>query len=504
MQDADTGPIGQLKDGMRDITSIKGAINVLTWDQLTKMPPRGVAARAEQLAVLRRYEHARLTDPEIGALLARAEDAAAALDPDSDEAALVRIVRRDHDRAVKVPEELVFEIARTAALADRVWIDAREHNDFASFAPWLRKIVELDRRRTACLGYQEHPFDALVDEAEPGMTTASVRALFDQLRPQLLDLARTIAPRSGAVDDSVLFRDYDVTAQETLGRAVATQFGYDFNRGRLDRTVHPFEMAIARDDVRITTRYDPCFLSMSLMGTMHETGHALYEQGVSASLSGTPLCHGVSAGVHESQSRLWENYVGRSRPFWRYFFPRVRSAFPGVLDDQDPERFYRAVNKVKPSLIRVEADEVTYCLHIMWRFEMEIALLDGNLKVEDAPAAWNDAVQRYLGITPPNDTQGILQDIHWSGGLGGFQGYALGNIIAAQLWETLLTAHPDLPAQIEQGEFSTLLGWLGSTIYYHGRKFDPADLVTRVTGKPLQVEPYLRYLRAKFTDIYGV
>jgi carboxypeptidase Taq len=329
-----------------------------------------------------------------------------------------------------------------------------------------------------------------------------VRAVFSDLRPRLANLVGTIAPRIDAVDDAPLRRDFDEGTQERLGRQVAAMFGYDFQRGRLDRTTHPFETTFGRDDVRITTRYNTKFLPMALMGTMHETGHGLYEQGIGAAISHSPLGQGVSAGVHESQSRLWENYVGRGLPFWRYYYPTLQSAFPGVLNDVDLDTFYRAINKVYPSLIRVEADEVTYCLHIMFRFEMEISLLDGTIDVRDAPEAWNAAVREYLDVTPPTNAQGILQDVHWTGGFGGFQGYALGNIIAAQLWEAIHAAHPDLDDQIALGSFTTLLDWLHANIHQHGRKYDPADLLERATGAALSSDPYMRYLQAKFNAIY--
>jgi carboxypeptidase Taq len=491
-----------LKSALREIVDIHRATEVLAWDQLTYMPPGGAAGRADALATLEGIAHQRATSAKLGELLSRGEDAVAALDPESDDFNLVRVARRDYTRLSRLPESLVSELARTSALANAVWEVARKENDYASFAPWLQKNVELARQLCEHLGYQEQPFDALVDESEPGMTTASVRAIFSDLRPKLANLVATISPRIDEVDDAPLRRTYDEPTQERLGRQVAAMFGYDFQRGRLDRTTHPFEITFGRDDVRITTRYNTNFLPMALMGTMHETGHGLYEQGISPAISHSPLGHGVSAGVHESQSRLWENYVGRGLPFWRYFYPTLQAAFPGVLDDVDLNAFYRAINKVYPSLIRVEADEVTYCLHIMFRFELEIGLLDGTIGVKDAPEAWNASIKEYLGITPPTDAEGILQDVHWSGGFGGFQGYALGNIIAAQLWDAAHAAHPDLDEHIANGSFSPLLDWLRSNVHQHGRKYDPADLLQRATGTPLSSEPYMRYLQAKFYGIY--
>ena len=496
--------LDQLKMTFAEIGAINNAMAVLGWDQNTYMPPGGSAGRAEDLAVLAKLAHERLTSRRTGDLLKAAQDHAAGLDPASDDASLVRVAQRDYDREVKVPDSLVVEIARTSVLAESVWREARRRNDYLAFAPWIEKTVDLNRRLCEHVGYPEQPFDALVDYTEPGMTTNVVRAVFDELRPRLVDIVGKITPQADSVDDAVLHRHYDEATQERIGREVVARFGYDFNRGRLDRTTHPFETAFNRDDVRITTRYDSQFLNMALMGTMHEAGHGMYEQGISPALAQTPLTGGVSSGMHESQSRLWENFVGRGMPFWRFFYPTLQAAFPNSLDDVEMPHFYRAINKVCPSLIRVEADEVTYCLHIMFRFELEIALLDGKLAVKDAPAAWNEKVREYLGITPPNDTEGILQDIHWTSGLGGFQGYALGNIIAAQLWEAAHQAHPDLTQQFERGEFGTLLRWLNTNIHQHGRKFIPADLLQRATGSALSPQPYLRYLHRKYGEIYSL
>jgi carboxypeptidase Taq len=486
----ETPALVALKERLRTITALNRAANVLAWDQRTYMPAGGLQARAEQSAALRRLAHAHLVDPHVGDVIERAQDEVADLAAESDDACTVRIARRDYGFATRLPEEFVAQRSRQAALANGVWIEARRRDDFASFLP--------------CIGYAEHPMDALIAQLEPGMTTASVRALFADLRTALVPLVRRIAPRLARVDDSVLHRPYDEATQERIGKEVVTRFGYDFTRGRLDRTTHPFEIAIARDDVRITTRYSPNFLPMALMGTMHEAGHGMYEQGISPALDGLPLGRGASPGMHESQSRLWENFVGRSRPFCDYLFPRLQDAFPAALGEVAVETFYRAINKVHPSLIRVEADEVTYCLHIMMRFELEIALMDGSLDPEDAPRAWREMMREYLGIEPSNDREGVLQDIHWSSGLGGFQGYALGNIIAGQLWEAILAAHPTMPRQIAQGEFTTLLEWLSTNIYQYGRKYDPGDLVERATGSPLHTQPYLRYLQTKFGEIYDL
>lgn len=493
-----------LKERLRTIAALNHAASVLGWDQRTYMPRGGVQARAEQIAVLRRLAHAALADPRTGDLIERAQDEVADLPAEGDDASIVRVARRDHSVATRLPEAFVAERSRHASLSNAVWIEARKNDDFASFAPSLRATVEFSRRTADYLGYTDHPMDALIDQAEPGMTTASVRVLFADVRNTLVPMVRRITPQVGRIDDGVLHRAYDEATQERVGMEVVAGFGYDFTRGRLDRTTHPFAIALALDDVRITTRYSPRFLSMALMGTMHEAGHGMYEQGVSPALEGLPICRGASPGVHESQSRLWENFVGRSRPFWTYFFPRLQEAFPDALRDVDLETFYRAVNKVYPSLIRVEADEVTYCLHIMLRFDLEAALMDGSLAPEDTPGAWREKMREYLDVEPSSDREGVLQDIHWSQGLGGFQGYALGNIIAGQLWEAALAAHPDLPEQIARGEFATLLQWLRLNVHQHGRKYEPADLVERATGSPLHTKPYLHYLQTKFGEIYDL
>ena len=494
----------QLKSELRAIVALEHVEGVLAWDQRTHMPPGGIAARAEQQATLGALVHARRTDPRLGDLLEQAQEAVNEIDPESDDACLVRVALRDFRQDARIPPAFVAEQQRTATLANGVWIEARAASDFGRFAPWLRKSVENSRQLAEYLGYEQHPMDALIAQSEPGFTAATVAHLFDELRPALVALAGRIAPVTDRVDDALLHRGFDEAAQERLAHVVAARFGYDFSRGRLDRTTHPFEIAFSRDDVRITTRYSPTYLSMSLMGTMHETGHALYEQGIAPALDGTPLGHGASPGMHESQSRLWENFVGRSRPFAGYLLPLLRQTFPGVLDDVGPEGLYRALNRVSPSPIRVEADEVTYCLHIMLRFDLEMRLLDGRVRPEDAAEAWNAAMQDYLGLTPPNDRLGVLQDTHWSRAMGGFQGYALGNIIAAQLWESILTAHPEVPEAAARGEFGTLLDWLRANVYQYGRKFDPADLIERATGSPLRIEPYVHYLQAKFAELYGL
>lgn len=497
----------QFKQRMAEISAVGSAAAVLGWDQQTYMPPGGANARAAQLAALSKIIHEMATGEETARLLECSERETDALDPDADDRAFLRAARRDFDQAVKLPTALVAELSRTTALAFEQWAQARAENDWNRFAPWLDTILDLTRQAAEHLGYKDVLYNALLDQYEPGMTTAQAQAMFDAIKPPSVALVKAIVAKGpDAVDDSILFRDYEEAAQARVGEEIVRALGFDFSRGRQDRAVHPFCTSFTRADVRITTRYDQNFLPSSLYGSMHETGHGLYEQGIAERYTGNVLEGGASLGVHESQSRLWENLVGRSRPFVGHVFPKLQAAFPAALGDTDAERFYRAINKVAPSLIRVEADEVTYNLHILLRFEMENDLLEGRLSVSDAPAAWNAKMEQYLGLTPPDDAQGILQDVHWSGGMiGYFPTYSVGNILSVQLFEK---ANADLDGQIAgqigRGEFGPLLGWLRENVHQWGRKYLPTELVQRVTGGPLDPAPYLNYLHAKFGAIYGL
>jgi len=498
--------IEQLKQRMADVGTLQSSAAVLEWDQQTHMPPAGAERRSSQLALLSKLGHEMLTSTETGRLLAEAERGADALDADSDDAAYLRVARRDFDKAAKLPTKLVEEIAQVTALAHEQWAAARAGNDYKRFAPWLEKILDLERQVTDHLGYKNERYDALLDNYEPEMTAAQVRVMFDALKAPVVDLVKAIASRGpDAVNMEPLRRDFDEEKQRRFNESVIRAFGYDFNRGRQDRAVHPFCTSFTRDDVRITTRYDRNFLPMALFGTIHETGHALYDMGVAAKFDGNVLGGGASLGIHESQSRFWENLVGRSRGFWTHFYPALQAEFP-VLGDVDVETFYRAINRVEPSLIRVEADEITYNLHIMLRFEMEVDLLDGRLSVSDAPDAWNEKCRQYLGLTPPDDARGILQDVHWSfGGIGYFPTYTLGNVISVQLYEAAnQSLDGRIPDLIARGEFLVIREWLGQNVHQWGRKYTPAELVTRCTGRPPTPEPYLRYLKTKFGDIYGL
>lgn len=495
----------RLREILAEVDDLQRAASLLSWDQETYMPPGGVEARAQQLSTLSRLSHVRFTSDEVGKLLDELEGYAAGLDYDSDDAALFRVARRDYDLAHKVPAELVAEAAHAGSVARPAWIEARQKADFSIFAPFLKKNVELSRRQAEALGYEDHPYDALINVPEPGMTTAQLKGIFSRLREAIVPLVREIAARQDMVDASCLHGDFDEQKQLDFGLGIAQKFGYDLQRGRQDLTAHPFCITFSTGDVRITTRVDRSFLSMALFGTMHESGHAMYEQGVNPAYDRSPLASGASLGVHESQSRLWENLVGRSRAFWQYYYPRLQETFPEHFGKIDREGFYRAVNKVQPSMIRVEADEVTYNLHILLRFELETAMLDGSLSVDELPEAWNAKMQEYLGITPPSDREGVLQDMHWSGAwLAGFPYYTLGNIIGAQLFAKIREAIPNLDEQIAAGEFGALHGWLVENLYRHGRKFTPNELVERITGAPLSTGPWIEYVSRKFGEIYGL
>lgn len=493
----------QLKTMLAEIADLGKAAAVLGWDQQVNMPPGGAEARGNQLALLGRLAHERATSPELGRLLEDLQAEASALDPDSDEARLIKVAARDYEKATRVPADFIVEMTQVATQAFQVWVEARQKSDFALFRPHLERIVELARRYVGFFPPADHPYDILLDNYEPGMKTAEVKAIFDALRPQQVALIQRIGQRP-QVDDSFLYQPFDEKKQWDFGVEVITKFGYDWQRGRQDKSPHPFTTSFGMGDVRITTRVDPNFLNPMLFGTIHECGHALYEMGIDPAYERTALEGGASLAIHESQSRLWENLVGRSLPFWEHFYPRLQEYFP-QLSDVPLDRFYRGINKVEPSLIRVEADEATYNLHIMLRLELEIALLEGTVAIKDLPQVWNAKMQEYLGVVPSNDAEGVLQDVHWSNGdFGYFATYALGNLISAQLWEAVHRDIPDLDGQIRSGRFDALLAWLREKIYRHGRKYEPQELVERVTGARIDPAPYLRYLNAKFGSIYGV
>jgi carboxypeptidase Taq len=493
----------RLRELLGEILDLDRAWAVLEWDQQTHMPPGAAEARAQQMSTLKRLSHDKFVCDEFGAALQAAESEVAGQPLENDDAALIRRTARDLDKQRRVPSEWVAESSLATARAHPIWEKARAEASFLQFKPALDTIVRLKRDYAEFFQPYEHVYDPLIDDYEPGMPTRQVKAVFDILRPQQVELVRATKEHGRPVSDAPVRQAFDVEKQRQFGVEVIKELGYDFNRGRLDKAVHPFTISFSLSDVRITTRYDPRFLSDALFSTIHECGHALYEQGIAPNLERTLLASGTSMAVHESQSRMWENFVGRSRPFWVAFYPRLQELFPGSLSKVKLADFYRAINKVEPSLIRVDADEATYNLHIMLRFELEVELMSGALEVRDLPEAWNTRMRDYLGITPPDDAKGVLQDVHWSEGyIGYFPTYALGNLMAAQLWERINKDLPDLVTQIERTQFGGLLVWLRENIHRHGAKYYPMELLQRVTGQGLTPEPYLRYLRAKFGEVY--
>ncbi len=495
----------EFKTRLAEIHDLSKVSSVLGWDQQVMMPPKGAAVRAEQLATLGRIAHQKFTSPEIGRLLDELRPYEESLPYESDEASLMRVTRRDYNKARRVPADLRAEITRAASLAHHVWAEARRQSDFALFLPHLQKNVELKLKYVECFDEAENMYDTLLDDYEHDMKTAQVKAIFDDLKKELVPLMAAIAGRADSVDDACLHGHFPIDRQREFALSIIKRFGFSDDSWRLDPTVHPFASGSCTTDIRITTRYHEDYISPALFGSMHECGHGLYENGVSPSLERTPLCRGASLGLHESQSRMWENLVGRSRPFWRYFFPQLQATFPEQFKQVDAETFYRAVNKVQPSFIRVEADEATYNLHIILRFELEQQMLEGHLALRDLPEAWNARMKDYLGVDVPNDAAGVLQDVHWSSSLiGYFPTYSLGNIMSAQIWEKALEAMPDLYEQFERGEFLALREWLRDHLHRHGRKFTPAETLQTVVGGPIDVGPYVRYLKGKHGEIYKV
>ena len=492
----------QLKERLGEVEDIGRAASVLGWDQQVNMPPGGSEARGQQLATLSKIAQEKFITDEVGRLI---DDLKQELDgADTDEAALVRVAARNYDKAKRVPPSFIAEQAIATSKAFDAWLEARGKSDFSIFQPHLEKVVELVHKYVSFFPPGDHPYDTLLDDYEPGMKTSDVKAIFDRLRPKQVKLIKSIAD-SKQVKSDFLFKKYNEKKLNDFGVHVITKFGYDWRRGRQDKAPHPFESNFSVNDVRITTRYEEDNPLAMLFSTMHEAGHALYEQGVNPSYERTPLAGGTSLAIHESQSRMWENLVGRSLPFWEHFYPSFKKTFASQLEGVTLKAFYKAINRVEPSFIRVNADEATYNLHIMLRLELEIGMVEGTIAVKDLPEIWNTKMQEYLGITPLNDAQGVLQDIHWSSGLiGYFSTYALGNLVSAQLWEKIKKDIRGLEDQIRKGDFSELLAWLRKNIHRHGQKYEPQKLVKMVTGSTISPEPYVRYLTKKYSEIYGL
>lgn len=496
--------LDQLKKILEEVSDLKSIGGLLSWDQQTYMPIGGGEARGQQLATIGKLEHEKSTSDEVGKLLDDLKREFAGADPASDEAAMIRVAARDYDKALRVPTEFVAEHAIVTSKAYEAWAEARSKSDFSIFRPHLEKVVELVRKYVTFFPPADHPYDTLLDDYEPGMKTADVQVIFDGLRTKQVELIKAIAARP-QVNDKFLHKKYLESKVWDFSAEVTRKFGYDWSRGRMDKAPHPFESSFSVNDVRITNRFEPSSPLATLFSAMHESGHAMYEQGIRSEYERTALAHGTSLAVHESQSRLWENLVGRSLPFWEFFYPQLRKVFPAQLEGVGLKNFYKGINKVEPSLIRVNADEATYNLHIMLRLELEIAMVEGKVAIKDLPEIWNSKMKEYLGVTPPNDAVGVLQDIHWSyGSIGYFSTYALGNLVSAQLWEQVDKDIRDLDEQIRKGKFDGLLNWLQVNIHGHGRKYDPQALVQNVTGSKIASEPYVRYLKAKYSDIYGL
>jgi carboxypeptidase Taq len=490
----------ELRTRLAEISDLGKTMLLLGWDQHVMMPPGGAAARASQMATVGRIRHEKLVDPALGKLLDDLRDWGEQHEYDSFEASLIRVTTRDWAKASRVPPELSAARTKASAAAYEVWVEARKNDDFASFLPALRENLDLCKRYVECFDPADEPYDILLDDFERDLKTADVRRIFEYVKehqgPLVKEFATELQPTKGPFPRHL---------QEQFEREVIGRFGYTERAWRLDPTVHPFASGTSIDDIRLTTRYFDDNLD-GLFGTMHEFGHGLYEHQVDKELERSPLARGVSLGMHESQSRMWENLVGRSLPFWRHWFPRLQELYPDAFAGYDADRWYAEVNTVEPSLIRVESDEVTYNFHIILRFELEQELINGTVELEKLPEEWNRRMWDYLGIEVPNDTRGVLQDVHWSGGsLGYFSTYALGNLISAQIWERVTADIPDIYDAIGEGEYAPLRDWLREHLHRHGRKFTPGETLERVVGTSrIDPEPYVRYLREKFSGIYGL
>ncbi|PKL23606.1 MAG: carboxypeptidase [Spirochaetae bacterium HGW-Spirochaetae-3] len=482
---------------------------ILGWDQETYMPEGAINERADQLAFIEALSHDKATSPEIGRIL---DDLGSTEgNPGGPESlptidrAYLRVLRRTYDQATKLPSELVSEIAKATSLSQAAWVEARKHDDFQAFAPHLSRMLEFNKRIAACLAPEKRPYDVLLDQYEEGSTEAQLTEVFGALRTDLVALLERIQGRP-QIDDSFLHRPCPAAAQAEASAYFMKVLSFDSRRGRLDTTEHPFTTTLGDSDVRITTRYIEDYFPSSVFSTIHESGHALYEMGIDPSpeYRRTSLAEASSMAVHESQSRLWENTVGRSLGFWLQHLPRLKQTLAPVLDGVGLEEFYRAINRVEPSLIRTEADEVTYSLHVILRFELESRLISGDLAVDDLPGAWNDGMKRLLGVVPPNDASGCLQDIHWAmGSFGYFPSYALGNLYGAQLWDAMKAQGLDPKASVELGDLGSILSWLRTNVHKPGSMYKPGELVERVTGRPLDPSHFVRYLNDKYAGIYG-
>jgi carboxypeptidase Taq len=495
----------QLCNLAREAALIESIEALIGWDERTYMPEAAGAYRAEQMTFLTGLAHQKRTQPKWGEVLSELAASDLAKDPHSDSGTTIRQLKRDYDKRCKLPQTLVEELTRASVLGQQAWVKARQANDFAQFAPHLTKIVELKRQQAAALGYPEVPYDALLDDYEPQARTKDIAAVLGKLRNELVPLVQAIMDSGKRAPLEIVSRRYPQAAQEAFGKAAAAAIGFEFNRGRLDITHHPFCTELGPHDCRITTRYDENFFNGAFFGILHEAGHGIYDQGLRSEHFGTPPGQFVSLGIHESQSRMWENLVGRSAPFWDHFFPQWQQHFPEASTGVTSAQLFAAVNHVQPSLIRVEADEATYNLHIIVRFELEQALLNGDLAINDLPGAWREKYREYLGISPPTDADGCLQDVHWSAALFGyFPTYSLGNLYAAQFFEQADVDLGGLPELMRRGEFSRLKQWLNEKIHRQGQCYSATELVQQITGKPLTSDALMRHLRSKLGPLYGL
>ncbi len=491
---------------LRDAALLGSCSNVLGWDEQTFMPEGGAQFRSEQLGLIAGLTHERATSPRIGELLSELEAAGDLGDPDGDRAVNVREARRSYNRATKLPRRLVEELSRTTTLAQQAWVKARGDSEFSIFLPWLEKMIGLKREEAQCIGFGSGvAYDALLDDYEPGATTADIAKVFAPLRDELVKLVAAIHHSSKRPNIDILTRHYPKTPQMVLSEGASRSIGFDFERGRIDASAHPFCSGFGPGDCRLTTRYNDHHFPSAFFGVLHESGHGIYDQGLPTESFGLGIGQAVSLGIHESQSRLWENFVGRSESFWKYMYPTAQLAFPQALGQVGFDDFHFAINDVRPSFIRVEADEVTYNLHIMLRFEIEQLLVSGELQPADVPGVWNEKFSQYFGLNVPNDSQGCLQDIHWSGGLlGYFPTYALGNMYAAQFYNAARRDLGDLEEQFAKGQFKPLKAWLNEKIHNHGKRYSARRLVEVVTGESLSHVPLVEHLNRKFGALYGL
>jgi len=497
--------LNELRNRLLGIHYLESAAALLGWDQRCYMPPGGAQARARHITTLQRLAHTEFTDPAIGRLLDELQPLEESLPYDSDDASLLRVTRRDYERATRIPPAFKAEYDSNAAMTYQVWAKARAEDDFAAVRPHLERTLDLSRRYASFFPESESIIDPLIAISDEGITGAYLRRLFDELQANLVPMVQAIG-KLPAPDTSCLHQHFPADQQLAFGLNVAERFGYDLSRGRQDLSDHPISTSIALDDVRITTRVNETDVTAALFGTLHETGHAIYTQNIRRELAGSPLGRGATAGVHESQSRLWENLVGRNRSFWEFFYPRLQAVFPEQLASAPWDTFYRAINKVQPGLFRVGADEVTYSLHCAMRFQLEVDLLEGDVSVRDLPNVWRERFLETFGLAPENDRDGVLQEMNWyCGRIGGlYQHFTLGNILSAIWFELATAAHPEITSQMAQGEFGTLRTWLTENIHTHGRKFTIPELVERVAGRPLSTEAYIRYLRRKYGELYSL